>query len=96
MPHPGGGLTSASATLKTMYGTIQSEWNVVNDKINYICSVPPNTSATISFEHTDAKDILVNDQPLLATKTVALTNNGEKVKIEVGSGKYKFQFLNHQ
>jgi alpha-L-rhamnosidase len=95
-PHPGGGLTSASATLKTMYGTIQSEWNVVNDKINYICSVPPNASATISFEHTDAKDILVNDQPLLATKTVALTNNGEKVKIEVGSGKYKFQFLNHQ
>ncbi len=90
-PHPGGGLTSASATLKTVYGTILSEWIIENGKMNYSCTVPANTSATISFDNQQAKDILVNDLPIDANKAVTVSESGGKVMIEVGSGFYKFQ-----
>ena len=90
-PHPGGGLTSASATLKTMYGTIRSAWKVENGKMYFKCVVPPNTSATISFDNTEAKYILLNDLPVLTNKVVKISEKRGKVEIEVGSGSYKFQ-----
>jgi len=93
LPHPGGGLTSASATLKTVYGTILSEWNIENGKMNYSCQVPPNTSATIRFDHVELKDILVNDLPILGNKSITVSESRGKVNIEVGSGKYKFTVL---
>jgi alpha-L-rhamnosidase len=48
-PRPGGGLTSASAKLETMYGTVQSAWKRSGDVIAYDITIPPNTTATIDL-----------------------------------------------
>lgn len=39
-PHPGGGLTSAAATLESMYGTIRSEWTIDSGIIGLTAVVP--------------------------------------------------------
>lgn len=46
-PQPGGGLTHARGTLKTLYGEIVSEWKLENGQFHWIVVVPPNTSATL-------------------------------------------------
>ncbi|MFD2879491.1 alpha-L-rhamnosidase C-terminal domain-containing protein [Paenibacillus rhizoplanae] len=40
-PHPGGGLTSAAASLESMYGTIRSEWTIDSGTIELTAVVPP-------------------------------------------------------
>ncbi len=89
-PHPGGGLTNASATLKTLYGTIKSDWKLENGLMHYTCSIPPNSSATVSFDNVAAKDILLNKLPLLKNGAAQISENNRKVKIELGSGLYIF------
>lgn len=39
-PHPGGGLTSAAASLESMYGTIRSEWTIDSGTIGLIAVIP--------------------------------------------------------
>ncbi len=89
-PHPGGGLTSASAELKTLYGTIKSDWKLENKMMTYSCSIPPNSSATVNFDHSEAKDITINNLPLLKYGLAKISENNQKVKIELGSGNYIF------
>ena len=89
-PHPGGGLTSATASLKTGYGTIKSNWKLENKRMTYSCSIPPNSSATVNFDNSEAKDIIINDLPLLKYELAKISENNQKVKIELGSGNYIF------
>jgi alpha-L-rhamnosidase len=46
-PQPGGGLNHAKATLNSMYGTIVSDWCVLDGKFQWDIVVPPNTTATV-------------------------------------------------
>jgi alpha-L-rhamnosidase len=46
-PHPGGGLTSAKATLNSMYGLIVSDWRIEKGKFEWDIVIPPNTTATV-------------------------------------------------
>jgi alpha-L-rhamnosidase len=48
-PHPGGGLTSASARLRTPYGLAESAWKIENGEIEVAIVVPPNTSASVTL-----------------------------------------------
>ena len=89
-PHEGGRLTSASAELKTLYGTIHSDWKVENGKMIYFCSIPSNSTATVCFDKVDVKNIMLNHQPLPDDGSFNITKNNGKVKIEVGSGNYLF------
>jgi alpha-L-rhamnosidase len=89
-PHPGSTLTSASAELKTLYGTILSEWKIADGKMIYSCMVPANTSATVIFDTADAKNILLNDQPLLQLSKIHCFEDKHKVMTELGSGTYVF------
>jgi len=89
-PHPGGGLANATAELKTLYGTIKSNWKLENGSMTYSCSIPPNSSATVCFENSQAKDIMLNELPLLKNGTAKLSENNQKVKIELSSGNYIF------
>jgi alpha-L-rhamnosidase len=89
-PHPGGGLTTTSAELKTFYGTIISEWKLKNGLMTYSCSIPPNSSATINFDNSEIKEILMNNHPLLNSEVAKISENNQKVKIELGSGNYIF------
>ncbi len=44
---PGGSLTSAKATLNSIYGLIVSDWRIVDDQFAWDIVVPPNATATI-------------------------------------------------
>ena len=46
-PRPGGGLTSAKASLKSMFGPIASSWTVNNGQFTLDVTVPPNTTAIV-------------------------------------------------
>lgn len=90
-PHAGS-LSSVSAGIKTLYGTIQSEWKANGGKISYSCLVPANTSATVIFDKTDAAGIMLNDMPLEKNGLVRIIKNKENVQVEIGSGHYLFRF----
>jgi alpha-L-rhamnosidase len=53
-PLPGGGLDHASATLKTPYGELSSDWRIENGSFVWKVRVPPNTSATAHLWRNDA------------------------------------------
>lgn len=46
-PNPGGKLTSATATLESMYGTIKSSWTLKDGQFMLDVQIPPNSSATL-------------------------------------------------
>lgn len=46
-PHPGGGLTNATAEFHSLYGKIISSWKIDGDKTSYEFEVPANTTATV-------------------------------------------------
>jgi alpha-L-rhamnosidase len=46
-PLPGGGLTSAAATVHTPYGIARSSWTIRDDQLELVVVVPPNTRASV-------------------------------------------------
>ncbi|HTY01531.1 MAG TPA: family 78 glycoside hydrolase catalytic domain [Bacteroidota bacterium] len=48
-PLAGGDLTSAAATLETMYGTVASSWEVSGDTMSFHAQIPPNTRADVAL-----------------------------------------------
>jgi len=52
-PTVGGTLTYAEARYETLYGTIISGWEVVDDKLRYYCTVPVNTNAHLILPNGD-------------------------------------------
>jgi alpha-L-rhamnosidase len=91
MPHPGGGFTSATASLQTYYGNLTSGWEVKDGKTYYNIEIPANTKADIFLPATQAADISEVDKPLAQDKdiTIGTTENGY-VGLKVGSGTYHF------
>jgi alpha-L-rhamnosidase len=90
-PHPGGGLTHAEAEFNSVYGKIISAWKIENNSLEYSCTIPPNTTATIIFDNTDAAEVVINNQPLSMSPTLKTTAENGKLKIKAGSGTYTFR-----
>jgi alpha-L-rhamnosidase len=90
-PHPGGGLTHAKAEFLSMYGQIKSAWKTQNNLLEYTCTIPPNTTATIIFDDTDAAEVLINNQPISFSRSFKTSAEKGKLKIEAGSGTYTFR-----
>jgi alpha-L-rhamnosidase len=89
-PHPGGGLTKATATYKSLYGVIKSDWKIEGNKMVYSIEIPVNTSATISLPDASLDNALMNTLPLKEQETAKQTADG--VSLELGSGKYEFKY----
>ncbi len=94
-PHPGGGLTNASAELQTLFGTIRSAWKMEGDRMTYSCTVPANTTATILLDQVSSGNILVGNRSLLSNESLKSSEINGKVKIDLGSGTYQFTFPVH-
>ncbi|MFY0653381.1 MAG: glycoside hydrolase family 78 protein [Cyclobacteriaceae bacterium] len=54
-PHPGGGLTSATAEINTLYGTAKSSWKIEGEQFIYEVTVPTNTTATVTLPNSMEK-----------------------------------------
>ena len=91
-PHPGGSLTKASAELKSMYGPIQSAWNIKDSQFTYDVTIPANTTATITLPHADLTKVTINQLPLSGSKVCKAEQKGEETVVEIGSGSYKFAY----
>jgi len=48
-PQPGGGITSAAATLDTPRGRIESAWRIADGVLEVSATVPPGSSATLEL-----------------------------------------------
>ena len=89
-PQPGGGLTSASASLQTYYGTIRSGWKKEAGKLSMMVEVPPNTTATIYVPATQPDALQEGGKSLAAAGIKVAGAEPGYVKLAVGSGVYQF------
>lgn len=78
-PWPGGAFTYAKCELKSMYGSIVSNWEIHDGKLNLHVSIPPNTTARIS----------VPGSQVVSTLSPT-ASEGDRVIFEVGSGSWDF------
>jgi len=90
-PRPGAGLTSASASLETGYGTLKSAWRLEGRRFTLDVTVPANTSAEVTLwdarlDHTREGGVALN-----ASEGVRSSRQrGNDVIVDVGSGRYSF------
>ncbi len=59
-PLPGGGLTHASATVRTLFGELRSAWTLSDGRLAWAIVVPPNTTATAHVPNAEGKHVTLN------------------------------------
>jgi alpha-L-rhamnosidase len=91
-PHPGGGLTNAKATFKSIHGEINSAWKIEGGNMVYEVSVPANTTATVILPSASIDKVSVNAKSLKDDKSKGAEQVGKTVKLNLGSGKYSFGY----
>lgn len=90
-PRLGGGLTQARASLHSLYGLIESDWNIGDDTFEWQIVVPPNTSATVHVPAT--RDAQIEENGFLveqASGVTLLSRDDEAAVYQVQSGAYHF------
>lgn len=90
-PQPGGQLTCASASLDSMYGRIESKWELENDSFKLTVTIPANTEGIIRLPAQSVTDITEQGQPLDQVDGIRKIQQEENVVIlTIGSGHYHF------
>jgi alpha-L-rhamnosidase len=90
-PQPGGGLTKASASLRSMHGEIASSWTIDGGVFALDVTVPPNTHATIRLPRARPEQVKEGGQVLAEAPGIrSVRADGTSVVIEAGSGRYRF------
>ncbi len=56
MPEPGGQLTYAKGSYKSIYGAIESSWEYTSEGIVYKFTIPANTTATVTLPESEIVD----------------------------------------
>jgi alpha-L-rhamnosidase len=91
MPHIGGNLTNASADLQTYYGNISSHWKTDKGVLRLDVEIPVNTTAIVYIPAKTPESVMENGKALSMNSTIKIMGNeGEYVKVAVGSGIYHF------
>jgi len=90
-PRPGAGLTGASASLETLYGTLMSAWRLEGERFVLEVTVPANTSAEVTLWDTRLDRVQEGGLPLGSVAGVrGARQRGNDVLVDVGSGHYSF------
>ena len=90
-PRPGAGLTSASASLETGYGTLKSAWRLEGPRFVLDVTVPANTSAEVTLWDARLDRVREAGVALNASEGVrSARQRGNDVIVDVGSGRYSF------
>jgi len=91
-PRPGGGLTSAKASVETLYGHVESGWKLADGKMVLHVEVPPNTSTTLRLPKAKLEQVTEGGKALAGrADLLGVRQAGDDVIVEVGSGKYEFE-----
>ncbi|MCD0486669.1 glycoside hydrolase family 78 protein [Pedobacter sp. MC2016-14] len=88
-PHPGGDLSMVNATLETMYGKLQSKWQLKNGLFILDVVVPPNTTAEVILPNAANTEVTHN---LVVSTLKKAVKSGKDLKYPVGSGSYHFEY----
>ena len=91
-PHPGGGLTSASAEFKSLYGKIKSNWEIKDDMFHYEVVIPVNTTGTITLPNASSAYLLLNQNKLRSEMKEKLQQVKSGLQLTLGSGRYQFSY----
>ena len=91
-PHPGGGLTNANATYKSIHGEIKSAWKIEGGNMVYEVAVPANTSATVTLPAAKLAGVSVNNSALKDDNSKAAKQEQNNVTLKLGSGNYSFSY----
>ena len=80
------------AKLESPYGTIQSDWKLVNGTLKLKVSVPPNTTATLYLPTKDPKSIREGNNPIGDSDGIKrLRDTKEYCVLEIQPGRYNFE-----
>jgi alpha-L-rhamnosidase len=91
-PRPGGGLTTASTSVESMYGRVASGWEIADGKMILKIEVPANTTATVRVPHAKLEEVSEGGKPLAGRSDISKPRQAEDaVVLEVGSGNYVFE-----
>lgn len=89
---PTGQMTFARGHYDSLYGRIESAWEVKDGEVRYSFTIPANTSATLYLPAASADKVTENGRILQAGKNgmkEVMTQEG-MLQIELGSGTYHF------
>lgn len=90
-PQPGGGLTHAQATYRSLYGEIASQWHLHDGMFTLTVTVPPNTSATVRLPAGSGKGVTESGHELSIGEGIKkVRREGSTTLVEVGAGTYTF------
>jgi alpha-L-rhamnosidase len=87
-PRPGGGLTRAHGSLRTMYGRVESGWEIEDGRMKLRVVIPANTSARMVLpgqEITEGGKAVAKGEGI---RVVQATK--ESTTLEIGAGTYVF------
>ena len=91
-PDPDKVMTFAKGYYDSVYGKINSEWRYKGDKLIYMTTIPPNTSAIL---YLPAKEVLqVNEGGKSLRQSVGISHimiENSQVKMTLTSGNYTFK-----
>ncbi|MDP9362633.1 MAG: family 78 glycoside hydrolase catalytic domain, partial [Chloroflexota bacterium] len=91
-PRPGGGLTFARATYRSIRGTIASGWERTDGAFTLRITIPATSTATVRLPAADPDAVTEGGQPAATAEGVRFVGaeDGDAV-FEVGSGDYLFR-----
>jgi len=91
-PRPGGGLGRVRAAIDSMYGRVASAWQVTGEgQFLLDVTLPANTTATVRIPAAQLAEVTEDGRPLdQAPGVVEAAQEGDAVRIEIGSGRYAF------
>jgi alpha-L-rhamnosidase len=85
-------LDRVKARVESPYGTIRSEWQILNGKLKLMVSVPPNTTATIYLPTKNPKSIKEGNVPIAQANGIKhLRDTKELSVLEIQPGHYNFE-----
>lgn len=90
-PRPGGGVSWANGTYRSIRGPIVSRWRIENDSISLDVTIPPNTTATVRVPSSAPQD--VREGKRLASQARGVTfvrAESDGAFFEVLAGRYVF------
>jgi alpha-L-rhamnosidase len=91
-PHPGGGLSHASASINSMYGKVSCAWSIQDSRMTVRIEVPPNTTATVKLPQAKLETVTESGKSLEASGISNAAQGNGQVIANVGSGAYQFAY----
>ncbi|WP_424767857.1 family 78 glycoside hydrolase catalytic domain [Paenibacillus sp. sgz302251] len=90
-------LTYAKASYRSMYGEIESGWQVTGDRMVLEARIPANTTAEIVLLGPSVTGLVENGIPLdQAEGILSVVQHDDHVVVVVGSGVYRFQYSTNE